>query len=56
MDDTDQETMQAERKAMLNSKNRDLTPEKNLELFEAMLKGEDVSYSLLVIILAACVI
>jgi glutamyl/glutaminyl-tRNA synthetase len=40
MDDTDQETMQAERMKLMESKRRNTSIEDNLLLFEAMLKGE----------------
>ncbi len=40
MDDTDQETMQAERMKNLESKRRNTSVEENLEVFEALLKGE----------------
>jgi len=40
MDDTDQEKMQEERMAMVNSYRRDTPPEENMKLFEAMLAGD----------------
>lgn len=40
MDDTDQEKMQKERLAFINSYRRDTLPEENLRLFEAMLLGK----------------
>eukprot|EP00595_Chromulina_sp_UTEXLB2642_P002464 CAMPEP_0196763634 /NCGR_PEP_ID=MMETSP1095-20130614/4452_1 /TAXON_ID=96789 ORGANISM="Chromulina nebulosa, Strain UTEXLB2642" /NCGR_SAMPLE_ID=MMETSP1095 /ASSEMBLY_ACC=CAM_ASM_000446 /LENGTH=156 /DNA_ID=CAMNT_0042117245 /DNA_START=794 /DNA_END=1261 /DNA_ORIENTATION=- len=40
MDDTDQETMQAERLEKKESKRRNTSPESNLELFELLLKGD----------------
>lgn len=39
MDDTDQETMQAERLKMIESKRRNTPAEENLRLFEELLKG-----------------
>lgn len=39
MDDTDQETMQAERMKMVESKNRNTAPEENLKIFEELIKG-----------------
>jgi len=41
MDDTDQETMQAERMALIESKRRGATVEENQRVFEALLKGEE---------------
>jgi len=43
MDDTDQETMQAERLERKESKCRNVSPEVNLALFEQLLKGESAA-------------
>lgn len=40
MDNTDQETMRNERLARQNSKNRDLSVEENLRIFDLLLKGD----------------
>lgn len=39
MDDTDQEKMQAERLAQVESYRRDTSPEENLKIFEELLAG-----------------
>lgn len=43
MDNTDQETMQAERMSRTESQHRNTAPEANLVLFESLLRGDDAA-------------